>query len=111
MWSTPLTRIVGRDWGHVMGWKIFINVIFLFLLSWLNLILCVQAQLMAHIQQCQTIRHECYGLPDRVCGHFNMTRRLVRMLQLRVSIPLILLAIFCVDMIVVDPVQLIIAFA
>src|SRR5882724_133258 len=56
------------------GWRIYIGE-FLSVTFHVGclLILSVQDQLMTCIptcQRCQALRHECYGLPNRVCGRW-----------------------------------------
>ena len=53
-------------------------------------------------QHCQTLQHKCYGLADRSVVGANMTRRLVKMLWLRVSHSAFLLCCAHADMTAVD---------
>ena len=53
-------------------------------------------------QRCQALHHECYGLPDRVCGCCQRDKRPVKTLWLRVSLFFDFLTVFRIDPMVVD---------
>src|SRR5882724_6662427 len=71
---------MGGDWSQVTGME-DIRRCECFSVSFCIgclLILSVQDQLMTHVptcQQCQALRHECYGLPDWVCGRCQRDKK------------------------------------
>ena len=60
------------------GWKLYITVIDTFLFIMLSLIFCVQGKMMEQFmrsQHCQTLRHECYSLANKVCGQCQCDKK------------------------------------
>src|SRR5882724_7583298 len=76
----PRQGVMGGDWRQAMGMEDIRRCECLsvpFRIGCL-LIFFSQDQLMTRAptcQRCQSLRHECYGLPDRVCGRCQRDKK------------------------------------
>src|SRR5882724_10705482 len=106
-WSTPSTR--GYGWGleQVTGmedirWCECLSVSFR---VGRILILSFQDQLMTRTLTCQrgqALRHECYGLPDRVCGRCQHDKKTCQDVKVIGKSPSHFLGYLWADTVVVD---------